>query len=111
MSRDKARASAWESAKGMVQLVQAGANVINMSIGCTTEDNKPPFAMRAAVDRLRDRAVFVAAAGNYDRQKPGPKRQTAPSWPAALDGVLAVGSEDANASSRSSAPTSPGSIS
>ena len=80
----------------MVHLVQAGANVINMSIGCTTEDNKPPFAMRAAVDRLRDRAVFVAAAGNYDRQKPGPKRQTPPSRPAALDGVLAVGSEDAN---------------
>ena len=95
LSRAKARASAWESAKGMVQLVQDGANVINMSIGCTTTDNKPPFAMRAAVDRLRDRAVFVAAAGNYDRQKPGPKRQTAPSWPAALDGVLAVGSEDA----------------
>jgi subtilisin family serine protease len=90
LSRDKAVATAWESAKGMVHLLQAGANVINMSVGCTTWDNQPPFAMRAAVDRLRDRAVLVAAAGNYERKA----TSTPPSWPAALDGVLAVGSAD-----------------
>jgi membrane-anchored mycosin MYCP len=93
LSRDKGLATAWEAAKGLVDLVEAGADVVNMSIGCITIDNRPPFALQAAVERLRDRALFVAAAGNYDQKQDGPT-STPPSWPAALDGVLAVGSED-----------------
>ncbi|MGZ4604433.1 MAG: S8 family serine peptidase, partial [Kineosporiaceae bacterium] len=89
LTRDDGLATAWEAAKGMVRLVAAGADVINVSLGCVTSDNVPPFAVRAAVERLRDRVVLVAAAGNYDHDQ---DVTSPPSWPAALDGVLAVAS-------------------
>lgn len=89
LTRDDGLATAWEAAKGMVRLVAAGADVINVSLGCVTTDNVPPFAVRAAVERLRDRVVLVAAAGNYDHDQ---DVTSPPSWPAALDGVLAVAS-------------------
>jgi hypothetical protein len=82
-------ATAWEAAKGMVELATDGVNVINMSIGCVTGDDQPPFALRRAVDKLSDVVVLVAAAGNRDPKAGGPG---APVWPAALPGVLAVGS-------------------
>ena len=89
LTRHDGLATAWEAAKGMVRLVAAGADVINVSLGCVTGDNVPPFAVRAAVERLRDRVVLVAAAGNYDHDTDS---TSPPSWPAALDGVLAVAS-------------------
>jgi membrane-anchored mycosin MYCP len=82
-------ATAWEAAKGMVELKNADVDVINMSIGCVTGDDQPPFALRRAADKLSDGVVLVAAAGNLDPNAAGP---TAPVWPAALPGVLAVGS-------------------
>jgi membrane-anchored mycosin MYCP len=94
LTGDGGAATAWEAAKGLVNLVQLGADVVNMSFGCVTVDHRPPFAIRAAVERLRDRVVLVAAAGNYDAPLSGGEPVTPPSWPAALDGVLAVGAED-----------------
>ncbi|HVN13127.1 MAG TPA: S8 family serine peptidase [Kineosporiaceae bacterium] len=89
LTRDDGLATAWEAAKGLVRLVAAGADVVNLSLGCVTGDDQPPFAVRAAVERLRDRVVLVAAAGNYDHEQDA---TSPPSWPAALDGVLAVAS-------------------
>ena len=82
-------ATAWEAAKGMVELESKEVHVINMSIGCVTGDSQAPFALLRAVDRLSQDVVLVAAAGNLDPIAQGP---SAPVWPAALPGVLAVGS-------------------
>jgi membrane-anchored mycosin MYCP len=91
-------ATAWETAKGMAELHAAGAQLINMSVGCVTGDRQPPFTLRAAVERLRGKTLLVAAAGNYDPDADGLRP---PTWPAALDGVFAVGSITEQSSSSS----------
>jgi subtilisin family serine protease len=73
----------------MVRLQAGGAHLINMSVGTITGDGQPPFALQRAVERLRDEVVLVAAVGNIDVKSQEPPR---PMWPAALPGVLAVGS-------------------
>jgi len=81
--------TAWDAAEGMVALKDAGVHLINMSVGTITGDDQPPFCLQRAVERLRDEVVLVAAAGNVDTDTQNP---AAPVWPAALAGVLAVGS-------------------
>jgi subtilisin family serine protease len=76
----------------MIQAVQDGNQIINLSLGCQTQDDFPPIAIQAALDIIRDwerkekeedqRAVIVAAAGNFG--------DTRPSWPAAFRDVVAV---------------------
>ncbi len=62
-----------------------GANVINLSLGTGPSDN-----LTNAVDTaIRDDIVVVAAAGNYSKG-------VLLAYPAAIDGVLAVGSTDRN---------------
>jgi membrane-anchored mycosin MYCP len=97
-------ATAWEAARGMAELQAAGAQVINMSIGCVTGDHQPPFALRAAVDGLQDKVLLVAAAGNYD---PDAGSWPPPTWPAALEAVLAVGSISGQGSYSAFSPDEP----
>jgi hypothetical protein len=89
----EATASAWDVALGLLALVDSGVHVVVMSLGCFTEDGRPPLVLQTAVTLVRDRAVLVAAAGNHgandDADDVSP---IAPMWPAALDGVLAIGS-------------------
>jgi hypothetical protein len=73
----------------MIQAIKDGAQIINLSLGCQTQDNVPPIAIRAALDviaeleREQDRRVLiVAAAGNY--------ADTTPCWPAAFRRVVSV---------------------
>ena len=73
----------------MIQAVKDGAQIINLSLGCQTQDNVPPIAIRAALDvigeleREQDRKVLiVAAAGNY--------ADTTPCWPGAFRRVVSV---------------------
>jgi hypothetical protein len=73
----------------MIQAVKDGAEILNLSLGCQTQDNIPPIAIRAALDviseleREQDRAVLiVAAAGNYG--------DAAPCWPGAFSRVVSV---------------------
>ncbi len=73
----------------MIQAVKDGAQILNLSLGCQTQDNVPPIAIRAALDviseleREQDREVLiVAAAGNY--------ADTTPCWPAAFRRVVSV---------------------
>ncbi|WBB78757.1 S8 family serine peptidase [Micromonospora sp. WMMD882] len=59
-----------------------GTAIVNLSLGYFTQDDLPPLPVANALAGLRPPVAVVAAAGNA-----GSARK---SWPAALDGVLAV---------------------
>ena len=76
-------------AREMIRAVKDGAQIINLSLGCQTQDDAPPVAMQAALDFIgeherkhRTEVLIVAAAGNNGN--------TAPFWPAAFRGVVSV---------------------
>ncbi|MFD0203299.1 MULTISPECIES: S8 family peptidase [Saccharothrix] len=56
--------------------------IINISMGCFTQDDTASEPLRRALAALPDGVVVVASAGNQGT--------TRPSWPAALYGVVAV---------------------
>jgi subtilisin family serine protease len=64
-------------------VIEDGAQIVNLSLGCQTQDNMPPIAIQAALEiitewaRERDRDILVvAAAGNSG--------DATAMWPAAL---------------------------
>jgi Subtilase family len=74
----------------MLEAAQAGADIINLSLGAQTVDDAPPVALALAVEGIADieRAqqrdiLVVAAAGNGGDGRP--------CWPAAFPEVVAVG--------------------
>ena len=76
-------------AREMIQAVKDGAEILNLSLGCQTQDNIPPIAIRAALEvigglkRGQDREVLiVAAAGNYG--------DSTPCWPGAFSRVVSM---------------------
>jgi membrane-anchored mycosin MYCP len=92
-------ASSWDVAKGIVAMARTKPDIINLSVVCYTEDGQPPLVLATAIDRVDPATVIVAAAGNHgDVAPPANERevwddpQRKPGWPAALDGVVAVGS-------------------
>ncbi|MGK5113659.1 S8 family peptidase [Geodermatophilus sp. CPCC 205506] len=102
LSDDGGTATSWDVARKIVELGRTGLDVLNLSLGCFTEDGQPPLVLATAIDRLDPEIVVVAAAGNHgdvptreagDAEHPaitiGDRRK--PSWPAALDDVVAVG--------------------
>lgn len=76
-------ASVWDVANGLVDLKQAGASVINVSLGCRTAEDASPFPLEVAMRQVGPDVPVIASAGNDG--------QSGPWWPAALDGVIAVG--------------------
>lgn len=67
-------------------LAKATEPVVNLSLGGYTHGNQPPPALAAALARLDNSRVVVAAAGNNHSDEPF--------WPAAFSRVLAVGALD-----------------
>jgi hypothetical protein len=88
---DDAAASSdtWTMARAIAGLATSEIDVLNLSFGCVTEDGRPPLVLSAALEVLADETVVVAAAGNH-----ADNGQARPAWPAALDGVVAVGAVD-----------------
>jgi subtilisin family serine protease len=86
------KATAWDTARKMAALAADGLDILNVSLGCRTADGEAPLVLRRAVEVLGRRALIVAAAGNHG-QSDFARR---PSFPAALPGVLAVGSAAAS---------------
>jgi subtilisin family serine protease len=77
----------------MIEAVNDGNQIVNLSLSCQTQDDFPPIAIQAALEVIREmeaergtpesqRALFIAAAGNF--------ANTRPSWPAAFPGVVSV---------------------
>ncbi|WP_238011963.1 S8/S53 family peptidase [Dactylosporangium sp. AC04546] len=94
------RGRTWQVVKALAAAVlQDGAQVVNLSIGCRTSDGAPPFALRRAVEVLGERALLVAAAGNRWNDA-GVAQRSQPTWPATLPGVVAVGAAGAPFSPR-----------
>jgi len=58
-------------------------DIVNLSLGCFTFDDRPSPVLAHAVAHLARHSVVVAAAGNDDSDRPY--------WPAALKDVVAVG--------------------
>jgi hypothetical protein len=76
-------------ASAMVQAVQDGAQILNLSLGMETLDDQPPMALAVALEIIHEyevatqrEVVVVAAAGNY-----GHEREC---WPGAFEGVTGV---------------------
>lgn len=57
-------------------------DILNLSLGCYTFDDRPSPVLNDAMTRLGRRTLVVAAAGNFDSDRPY--------WPAALKEVCAV---------------------
>jgi hypothetical protein len=64
-------------------VIEDRAQIVNLSLGCQTQDNVPPVAIQAALEIISEWAhkndhdvLIVAAAGN--------SADTTPSWPAAF---------------------------
>jgi hypothetical protein len=104
--------TAWELAAGMAAFLGTGTEVLNLSLGCFTDDDEPPFLLVRAVEKLAAEMVVVAAAGNHGRRsypmpaldedgrpmwRPEALSPSSPMWPAAIDGVVAVGAADIGA--------------
>jgi subtilisin family serine protease len=85
-----AEADSWDVAKDLVLFARSGLDVLNLSFGCFTEDNRPPLVLSAALERIGSRVVVVAAAGNHGATT----YARHPMWPAALEQVVAVGATD-----------------
>lgn len=64
-----------------------GADIINLSLGGYTDGDVPPISIVEALAKLSEGTVVVAAAGNLDSDRV--------TYPAAIDGVIAVGATDA----------------
>lgn len=63
--------------------LSSSVSIINLSLGCFTDDDLPPLPLVNALAAIPRHIAIVAAAGNAGVARP--------SWPAALDRVLAVG--------------------
>lgn len=75
---------AFTVAEGIVRAVDAGANILNLSLGSDVDNTALREAVRYALDRG---VVVVAAAGNDGRN--------GLVYPAGYEGVVAVGASDA----------------
>lgn len=121
LTDDRAVSTSWQVAKKMVEFLDADIDILNTSLGCFTDDGQAPLVLRAAAARLSPKMLLVSAAGNHGDEtghnadlddakwneygyeevvapepgfghhpEPGPLN---PSFPAALEEVVAVGAD------------------
>jgi membrane-anchored mycosin MYCP len=91
LDSETGRATLWDTALAIMRLGNSGIDVLNLSLACLTEDDEPPLLLRRALDRIPPDVVVIAAAGNHGTGA----EPVWPAWPAALDGVVAVGATNA----------------
>ena len=73
-------------AGAILEQAAAGADIVNLSLGCYTHDDQPPVALAEALRHLPATTVVVAAAGNDATHRP--------LWPAAHKRAIAVAAVD-----------------
>ncbi len=106
-------ADTWSVANAIVEFARFDVDILNLSLGCFTDDGRAPLVLERALSRLGPEIVVVAAAGNHGSIEQDLQRHLeedpelhdryggqverpmvvskAPMWPAAFDGVMAVG--------------------
>lgn len=99
---ENGRANSWDAANAIVELGNSGVDILNLSFGCMTGDGQAPLALTTAVDLISSKTVVVSSAGNLPRMEDrkkltldlnnGQDIDSAVSFPAALNNVIAVGS-------------------
>ena len=67
---------------GSLDRLDRRVSIINLSLGCRTQDDVAPLPLADRLAAFDGRVVVVAAAGNAGGSRPA--------WPAALPGVIAV---------------------
>lgn len=95
----------WDFAERLGDYQESGVQVLNLSLGVSTADGKPPLVLERAIGRLTENMVVVAAAGNHGtdrldaevREREQMPVRNGAMFPAALDGVVAVGAKDGDA--------------
>ncbi|MEP6462400.1 MAG: S8/S53 family peptidase [Frankiaceae bacterium] len=90
---DDGAQDSWSVARTITTLAGAGTQVLNLSLGCHTDDGQPPLVLSAALASLGPDTVVIAAAGNHGNEPSG-TGGSRPMWPAALENVIAVGALD-----------------
>jgi hypothetical protein len=86
------RATVWTVATAMTEAFEMGVELLNLSLGCYTRDGQAPFVLARAVEVLSQRGVtMIAAAGNHGDGTDPHHRASAPIFPAACPGAVAVG--------------------
>jgi subtilisin family serine protease len=104
-----AAATAWDVAVRMAAFADSDVNVINLSLGCYTDDGDAPLLLKRAVELLTPQTIVVAAAGNHGAgvSAAGEVTPRTPFWPAALDDVVAVGAHDSDGQRAAFSPDTP----
>jgi membrane-anchored mycosin MYCP len=87
----KGTATTWATVQRMITFADSGIDILNLSLGCVTKDGRPPLLISRAIELLSARMLIVAAAGNHAQIE---GMEKAPTWPAALPDVVAVGARD-----------------
>jgi hypothetical protein len=100
LNNEHAIATAWQLATRMVEFLSTNVQILNLSLGCYTEDGAPPLLLQRAVELVAPRILTVAAAGNHggarDEAASGRRPYVTPKspvWPAAFPDVVAVGAD------------------
>ncbi len=89
-----ASGQSWDLACAIAEVASKQPRVLNLSLGCVTDDAEPPLSLTAALDCLPTDTVVIAAAGNADPALVASGACPRPDWPAALPNVVAVGALD-----------------
>jgi len=99
------KATAWETVRRIVDFADSGVDVLNLSLGCFTDDGEPPLTMVRAIERLHSDTLVVAAAGNHGAiTGTDGLTSVSPYWPAALPNVVSVGADRVDADRADAAP-------
>jgi subtilisin family serine protease len=69
-------------ADAVTAVMRRKVHILNLSLGCFTQDDLPSLALRHVIDSIPDEVVIVAAAGNAASRRPN--------WPAAFERVIGV---------------------
>jgi subtilisin family serine protease len=86
------QAEAWDVARRMMTFIEHTVDIVAMPFGAFTQDGRQPLVLATAARRLRQAGILlVAAAGNHGKSIDPRVLPNAPSYPAALADVIAVG--------------------
>lgn len=90
LREDTGTQGAWETARKIASFAfsRIDINILNLSLGCVTADNRPPMVIERALEKVGPSVLVVASAGNR-----GQDPDVTHVWPAAVDSVVAVGAE------------------